>query len=493
MTARFAIDGWRHSPRNRFLILLAAAAILTVAVLLEPVTTRTVSASGAVRENRCGITYYLLGHSSAPEVTASCRDAFVGHAYGAFLAAVVALAGLTGLARAMMVERRRVAPSSPISAPEPANVAPKPADVATPGRPTLGSAENLGAAVRSAATMRPVRWLTALALPIVALLPIVARPVHIISSDGTEVRDNVCGFTFQLFGADEPTVTRACREAYRGRFTATVVLTIALLAIGIALLRVIEYLRGRRLSYQWDNDDSASLFVQKVGAGCSAAMIIAALLAVHPHPTSLPPILSASSPAVIPPSQTQPPRSAPPPPSPSRPPSYQVADPLPYTPSLPRTTASPSDRPSSAPPAALRIVDTAWFGSRPNIIDTFTIPAGALPVAVTGGAHDKHAYFRVRGTATTLVLRLSSDPFANRFTNVAKVNVCPVRTAAWTHVEGGNLQDAPAYDELGCVELRVQGDLWSVDVGRWPDRGGARGFVLVPADLSQDFQVTFVP
>lgn len=161
------------------------------------------------------------------------------------------------------------------------------------------------------------------------------------------------------------------------------------------------------------------------------------------------------------------------------------------TSTAPATTSPTTSGP--AEPVPLRITESG-YASRAGGTPLEREPAdGGLPVTVAGGSASRYSYFRLAGTATTLVLREGSD---NVNATAAAVRLCPITTPDWTPRRGAAMTNAPAYEGPCVTGVRSAQGLWSWDLSTFAfDPGRTAGFALVPPgnDPTQSYQVVFVP
>lgn len=463
---------------NALVVLLG----IVLVVALRPVTIDLAAGGPSVE---CDVASFVVGERD-PIVTEACRDAFKGRA----AAALIVLAGIAVLA-SHLVRRDE----EPLAAAEPVPPAWAPGEDPS----LLGG---LGRAARNPS----FRVVAALGLALIVILVAVSRPVSARAADGAGVRSVSCGLRQQLFGAGDATVTATCREAYAGRAFA-VVLVVAALGIAVSMLVwIVRYHRGTALGAIWHRAGLPRAILVRVGGACGTLAAIAVVAAggssapaaaravgepewtaalgeaplaedITPRPT-FPTLAAATATVVAPPAR----------PSSRVTPATTTAT---ATTTVPTTAATTSTLPPSAP---LTVRDASWFAANRNPFDASSIPEGSLPVGAVGGEDDAHAFFRVTGTAPTLVLVESDGAGAQRLPEQARVRACPVTDDGWKQTSGGDLEDEPAYDARACVDVVRAGEgTWSIDLGAFDDRGGSRGFALVPADGATTFRLTLQP
>lgn len=453
------------SSERRINALVVVLGIVLV-VTLRPVTT---DLAGDGPRVECDAASFLVGEAE-PVVTEACRDAFKGRA----AAALVILAGIAALA-SQLVRRDEEAV---VAAPEPPSWAP-------------GEEQSLLGGLRHAARNPSFRVMAALGIALLVTLVVVSRPVDARTSmDGDVLR---CGLRQQLFGAGDETVTATCRQAYASRAVAVVLLVAGLGVVTSMLVWIVKYHRGTALGAVWHRAGLPRGILVRVGGACAVLAAIAVVAAG-----------AASAPAIA--------RDVPAPastvalsdapiaeditPQPTFPPAMVIASPPPARPSssvVPATTTSTTTTTTSAEPpmVPLTVRDASWFAANPNPLDASTIPEGSLPVGAVGGEDDVHAFFRVSGTAATLELVESDATGAQRFAEQAAIRVCPVTEDDWEQASGGSFEDEPAHDADACsVVERSDDGIWSLDLTAFDDRGGSRGFALLPVEGATTFRVT---
>ena len=120
------------------------------------------------------------------------------------------------------------------------------------------------------------------------------------------------------------------------------------------------------------------------------------------------------------------------------------------------------------------------------------IPAGSLPVGQRGGVLDKATFVRLQGSGSAFTL--SENPDGRRTAvGEATVEVCQITERGWDGTDGMPLSDAPRWDPDACVAAAMsESGTWTFDLTAFEQPSDDRGFALVPAVETVDFQVTFV-
>lgn len=198
-----------------------------------------------------------------------------------------------------------------------------------------------------------------------------------------------------------------------------------------------------------------------------------------------PPSEDGGAPAPAPSPSTSPPSTSPPStPPPSTPPPSGSAPP-------PSGSAPPADAPAADVP--LRVV-ASGYDAEGGVLDDPTIPQGGLPVTVRGGQVTARSYVVLEGTAATLRLALVEDPGAGRPSGGAAVLACPITRSRPALRRAMPPSEAPPIDCATAVRGVLEGGAIRFDLGRFADRGGDRGFALVPvADPGATFRLVFRP
>jgi hypothetical protein len=155
--------------------------------------------------------------------------------------------------------------------------------------------------------------------------------------------------------------------------------------------------------------------------------------------------------------------------------------------------------PSPAPPGdevarTLVITAAGWATSDAGTpLADLGVPEGGLPVASRLGSDHRRSFIRLAGDTTLVRLGLVADTGANLLQSSAIIRACPITVEGWTSATAQSFDEAPAFDCAHAVALRRLDDgTFVLDLAAFPDRGGARGFALVPApDAPPDFQVVF--
>lgn len=156
----------------------------------------------------------------------------------------------------------------------------------------------------------------------------------------------------------------------------------------------------------------------------------------------------------------------------------------------------PSDEPPPPPAQPLLVVASGWAslsGGTPAA--TVGVPLGTLPVGTRLDTMDKASFVRLVGTADFLVVPTDPDGQRDPVVGTVAVQACPINEAGWEGRQGASFEDSPTWDADQCVlGVGAASGHWSFDLGAFPDRGGNRGFALVPApDAAADFQLAFSP
>jgi hypothetical protein len=108
------------------------------------------------------------------------------------------------------------------------------------------------------------------------------------------------------------------------------------------------------------------------------------------------------------------------------------------------------------------------------------VPADGLPVGSDATGDTFRSFIRLTGTEPLLVLDLLEGASENE--QFAGVRACPIQVAGWTLERGAPLGDGPEFDCADAVPGERQEDgSFRFDLLAFPDRGGDRGFALVPA------------
>jgi hypothetical protein len=410
---------------------------IVLVVALRPVSVE-LAAGGPTVE--CDVASFVVGED-ARVVTDTCRDAFRGRA----AAALIVLAGIAVLASQLV--RHRAGGEGEVTSPARA-----------PGEdPTV-----LGG-VRHAAANPSFRVLAGLAVAVLAVLALVAEPV--------------------LAG-----------ERLAGGRAVGIALVAAAAGVALSMLVwIVQYHRGMALGAVWHRADVPWALLTRVCGGCATLAVIGIVVAGAADTAARPPapesaVALADGPIAedLTPQPTFAAPSALAVAPPSRAAAVVATQPA-TTPTTVRTTTRAAL--PAATPMAVR--DASWFAANPTPLDVSTVPEGALPVGAVAGDDDVHAFFRVTGTATRLELVESDATGAQRFPEQALVRACPVLDDGWAQTSGGSFADEPRFDDTACVDVvRADAGTWSIDLGAFEDRGGRRGFALVPAEGAGTFRLT---
>lgn len=395
---------------------------------------------------------------------------------------LVVLGGITWLAAQLVPERRPATTSEP----EPHR---------RPGEdPTL-----LGG-LRAAGTDTSFRIFGVLGLVLLVVWDVVMRPVDVVVSGGGHDETLSCGARTFLFGADNDAVSTTCRDAFASRAAGGFLVLVGFGVLVAMMAWIVQYYRGAALGAVWHSRRVPTLLVTRTGGACALLAAVAVFAAVGDvAPVRVEGTRRAA--AAVPPAPGAPfeENLIPQPefddfaPVDVLSPTLGYSSPPPSAPSPAATTSTTQPRPPA--PRPLTVHDASWFTARPSPVEDARVPDGSLPVAVTGGRDETHALFRVRGTAPVLRLVESSERGTQVFPAAARVKACPVTTADWDQTRGASLEDKPPYDDGACVTaVRADDGSWTIDLGGFEDRGGRRGFVLVPIlDVEgQTFRVTLV-
>jgi hypothetical protein len=157
------------------------------------------------------------------------------------------------------------------------------------------------------------------------------------------------------------------------------------------------------------------------------------------------------------------------------------------------TSSSQATSATTVAAQPLRISDATWATRTAGTpLATEGVPEGSLPVGKRLGQDDKQSFIRLSGTAATLTLRLAA-PEGQRSADMATIQACPINNAGWYSGEAVAWDARPAYSTDGCIAgTRGADGSWTFDFGAIADRGGQRGFALVPGpDAPIDFQIAF--
>jgi hypothetical protein len=362
------------------------------------------------------------------------------------------------------------------------------------GEPVPGRTTNIAGATRTALGQQPARLFVVLAGLVVLAFAAVVRPVDVASTEGP--RD--CGPLAFAFGGVDDLHTSLCREAFAPRAAAGALLLLTLGGLAVALAANVQYWRGYTLGRVWSDTRRWRELVIGTTAVVTAVIVLAAALSTRAASVEF--VAAQRAPLARPSTQTTagfttettllegadfdstaeivatiPPVARP---SPTSPPTSDAP-----------TTVNGGTPPSA--PTPLVVTATAWFGASPTPVDSVSIPEGSLPVGAANGADDKHAFLRLTGTDAALVLGEHTSPAATRSADAASIQACPVTTESWEPQDGGTFDDEPEFSTTGCVPLvRQSNGTWVADLSGFDDRGGRRGFALVPADPEGSWQVT---
>ena len=200
------IKAWREvtrTPGRAALATVALCALVAFFLSLRSIPVTTADAIGPLRAN-CGISFYV-GRASNRAVDAACH-----YAYASRIPQLIILGLVVLVASALLVWTtvRRTA-----------------------GEPTLWSA--LAATPgRAALAVLDVAFL----VTTVAAL----QPVTLTTADHVSQLNARCGLQYFVFGASNPAVGRACRNAYGPRATLFFVTLAALILGVIALARMVR-------------------------------------------------------------------------------------------------------------------------------------------------------------------------------------------------------------------------------------------------------------
>jgi hypothetical protein len=160
--------------------------------------------------------------------------------------------------------------------------------------------------------------------------------------------------------------------------------------------------------------------------------------------------------------------------------------------------AGPIPTAEASPPASatLDVVAASWATADPAPLsgtNDATVPDDGLPVEARAGQVSKVSFLRLRGSASTLRLVLTSGPSDSVLVDAAAVLACPITSPSWGPAPGQPLASAPTYDCSRSVDLRREIDgAWTVPLETIPVVGGERNLALVPAGSAGSvFRITF--
>ncbi len=157
----------------------------------------------------------------------------------------------------------------------------------------------------------------------------------------------------------------------------------------------------------------------------------------------------------------------------------------------PREVATPTTT-KPIEPVALRVAEAGWSGSDGGLPAAGAdVPDGSLPVSSRLGEPDRRTYVRLTGTATVLVLAVTSDPVGSRFTDAAVIWLCPITGSGWHAKKAMAEADAPAYDCTTHGVGTAGPEQWSFDLSRFGAPSRPNGFALVAAPGAAEFQILF--
>lgn len=423
------------TTERRINVLVVLLGIVLV-VVLRPVSTE-LTAGGATVE--CDVASFVVGED-ARIVTDACRDAFKGRA----AAALIVLAGIAVLASQLLGGRE----------------VEHEVEVAPPAR-APGEDPSLLGGLRQAAATPSFRILAGMAVAMLLVLAVVSGPA--------------------LSG-----------EPLAGSRALAIALVMAAIGVALSMLVwIVQYHRGMALGAVWHRRGAPRVVLARAGSGCATLAVLAVAIGGGAA-TSGPGSTAALADAPIAEDLTTAPTFAAPSPlavpEPSGPPAV-VAVPTGTTATTLRSTVTTTSPPHV--PTPLTVHDASWFAASPTPLDSSTVPEGALPVGAVAGEDDVHAFFRVTGTAATLELVESESTGAQRFSEQALVRACPVIDDGWEQTSGGTFADEPAFDDTACIDaVRTGTGTWTIDLGTFDDRGGSRGFALVPAEDASTFRLT---
>lgn len=163
-------------------------------------------------------------------------------------------------------------------------------------------------------------------------------------------------------------------------------------------------------------------------------------------------------------------------------------DPPPAGPeSSPPPVESPTTTTTAPAPDPLRIAEARYATASGPLVPSGP-PGAFLPVGLRLGSPDKQSYLRLRGSGTTLELKLSSEA-GHQFGEVNAVKACRIVPATWTIADGAPLSSAPQVDPIDCTLGRPGPTSWTFELSGVDIRNG---IALVPSGPSTGtFQITY--
>lgn len=167
--------------------------------------------------------------------------------------------------------------------------------------------------------------------------------------------------------------------------------------------------------------------------------------------------------------------------------SPRAVDPPPTSPESSPAPAESATTTTDPPPATLRIAEARYATASGPLVPSGP-PGAFLPVGLRLGSPDKQVYLRLRGSGTTLELKLSTEA-GHQFGEVNAVKACRIVPATWTIADGASLSSAPQVDPIDCTLGRPGPTSWTFELGGVDIRNG---IALVPSGPSTGtFQITY--